>query len=309
MPVQGPIHIDRPLTNISIGYRSEGLIADDLFPNVPVGKESDSYYQFDKANSMRNPQTLRANGAEANEDNISLSTSSYRLEEHALKEIITKRDRELADPGVNLEVSTVEDLTGKILRHKERDAAGIVFTDGNWANETSLSATLAWSANTTLSNPILNADSAASVIITQAGVRPNVCVLDLRTFNAAKEHTSIVDRIKYTSSDSVTEGLLAKLFNVKKLFVAYGTENTAQENLAASMSLIWTDSAWFGYVEYAPGLKRPSALYNFRNGAGVQVKRYMDEPRNGEWFEVAHMYDQRADMASDCGYLIVNTVQ
>ena len=127
MPVQGPIHVDRPLTNISIAYKSEGLISDQLFSVVPVLKESDTYFVFDKAHALRNPQTLRANGAEANEDQLVLSTAAYTLEEHALKEIITDRDRENQDPGVNLEVSTVEDLTDKVLRQKERDAATLMF--------------------------------------------------------------------------------------------------------------------------------------------------------------------------------------
>lgn len=308
MPVQGTIHVDRPLTNISVGYSSEGLIAKELFPAVPVPHESDQYYIFDKAMSMRTPLSLRANGAEANEDSMALSTASYRLDEYALKEIITKRDRDNADPGINLEVSTVEDLTGKILRQLEDEAARLVFTDGNWANESSLAAAGAWSANTTVSNPILNAHSATSNIMTQVGRKPNVCVLDRRTFFAAKEHTSVVDRIKYTSAESIPESLIAALFNVPKLLVAGGSQNTAVEGLAATMANLWTDSAWFGYV--SAGLKQPSALLRFvGSGANAPtVKRFMDEPRNGEWFEVSHMYDL-VSPASDAGYLIVNTVQ
>lgn len=309
MPVQGPIHVDRPLTNISIGYKSEGLVADQLFPVVQVKKESDLYHIFDKANSMRTPDSLRANGAEANEDSLVLSTASYRIEEHALKEIITQRDKENADEGINLEMSTVEDLTDKILREREVDAANLLFTNGNWANESSLAAAAAWSANTSASNPILNADSAASTISQQSGVRPNVAVIDYRTWLAAKEHTSVVQRVMYTSADSVTEAILARLFGVQKLLVASGSHNADDEGLAASMQYIWTDSAWFGYVAPAPGIKRLSALYCFKkSGGGVEVRRWQDDPRKGEWFEVSHMYDQHCP-ASDAGYLVVNTVQ
>lgn len=309
MPVQGPIHVDKPLMNISIRYRSEGLIADELFPVVPVQKESDVYYIFDKANSLRTPLTLRANGGEANEDNFALSTATYRLEEHALKEIITDRDRENQDPGLDLEASTVEDLTDKILRQKEVDAATLLFTDGNWANESSLAAAGAWSANTSVSNPILNADSASANISLQTGKRMNTCVLDETTWFAVKEHTSVVQRVMYTSADSVGPELVARLFGVQKLLVAGASQNTADEGLAATMARIFTDSAWFGYVERSPGLKKPSALYCFkRSGGGVEVRRWRDEAKKGEYIEVGHMYDQHVP-ASDCGYLIVNTIQ
>lgn len=309
MPVQGPIHVDRALTNLSIAYRSEGLVADQLFPVVPVKKESDVYFIFDKANSLRTPLALRANGSEANSDNLVLSTASYRLDEHALKEIITERDRENADEGIDLEVATTEDLTDKVLREKEVEASNMVFTGTAWANVTSLTSTLAWSANTTLSSPIIFADSASSVILQQTGMKANTCLLDYRTFLAAKEHISVVDRIKYTSSDSVTPDLLARLFGVEKLLIASGAQNTADEGLAVSMSYIWTDAALFMHLEQNPGLRKASALYCFKNrGAGVEVRRFRDDPRKGDWIEVSHMYDLVAP-ASDCGYLINNTVQ
>ena len=309
MPVQGPIHVDRPLTNISIAYKSEGLISDELFTVVPVVNETDVYFVFDKAHALRNPQTLRANGAEANEDQLVLSTATYRLEEHALKDIITQRDRDNQDPGLNLEVSTVEDLTDKILRQKEVDAATLLFTNGNWANETSLGAAAPWNANTTATNPILIGDSAATAVLTNAGRKANVGVLDFRSFQACKEHVSVVDRVKYTSSDSVTPKLLQALFGVEKLLVAEGANNTANEGLAATMALIWTDSAWFGYVNPSPGMRKPSALYCMKKTAGgTQTKRWRDEARNGEWFEVTNMYDQ-VTPSTDAGYLIVDTVQ
>lgn len=309
MPVQGPIHVDRPLTNISIAFKSEGLIADELFPQVPVVHETDSYFVFDRANSMRTPRAERANGADAAEDNIVMTTATYRVAEFALKDIITDRDRNNQDPGLNLEVSTVEDLTDKILRVKEVDAATLVFTNGNWANESSLAAAGAWSANTTVSNPILNMDSGASTVLTNSGRPANVGVLDYRTFLAAKEHTSIVERIRFVSSDSVTPKLLQGLFNLEMLLIAKGQQNTAVEGVAATMANIWTDSAWIGYVEQSPGLRRPSALYCFKqSGGGTEVRRWRDDPRKGEWFEVSQKYAQDSP-ASECGYLIVDTVQ
>jgi len=309
MPVQGPIHVDRPLTNISIAYKSEGLIADMVFPAVPVAKESDQYYVFDKAHALRTPQTLRANGAEANEDQLVLSTAAYTLEEHALKDIITNRDREKQDPGVNLEVSTVEDLTDKILRQKEVDAATLMFTNGNWANETSLGAAAAFSVNTTATNPLLIFDSAATTVLTSSGRKANTGILDYRTFQACKNHVSVVDRIKYTSADSVTPLILKNLMEVDTLLIAEGAQTTAAEGLAATMALIWTDSAWLGYIERSPGLRKPSAAYCYkRSTIGVQVKRWRDEPRSGEWFQVGHLYDQ-VNPSTDAGYLIVDTVQ
>jgi hypothetical protein len=136
----------------------------------------------------------------------------------------------------------------------------------------------------------------------------NTCVLDSRTWDAVREHTSVVDRIKYTSAQSVGEDMVKNLFGVERLLIARGVQNSASEGLAATMANIWGDNAWFGYVARNPGLKNPSALYCMKkSGGGTQVKRYPDEPRNGEWFEVSHMYDQIAP-ATDAGYLVVDTI-
>jgi hypothetical protein len=40
----GSIHIDVALTQVSVGYDTEGLIADMLFPVLRVRKQSDLFY-------------------------------------------------------------------------------------------------------------------------------------------------------------------------------------------------------------------------------------------------------------------------
>jgi len=310
MPSSQQIHRDRPLENISVAYKSERLIADRLAPRVPVVHESDTYFVYAK-DSLTLPQTIRANGASANEASWNISTSSYVLTQHALKGLVTDRDRSNADEAIRLDIDITEYLTEKILMRKEIDLANIVTTAANWANATSLSSTLAWNQNTTLSNPIAYVDSACSVVASQSGKIPNTVVLNDPTFRAAKEHISIVDRIKYTSPDSVTDQILAKLFNVQQVLVAGGIQNTGQEGQADSMGWIWTDMAFVAYIEQNPGLRKPSALYQFTKtefGNPYKVKRWREEEREGDFIEVSSLFQNKV-VASDCAYIIVNTVQ
>lgn len=310
MPSSQQIHRDRPLENISVAYKSERLIADRLAPRVPVVHESDTYFVYAK-DSLTLPQTIRGNGASANEASWNISTSSYVLTQHALKGLVTDRDRSNADEAIRLDIDTTEYLTEKILMRKEIDLANIVTTAANWANATSLSSTLAWNQNTTLSNPIAYVDSACSVVASQSGKIPNTVVLNDPTFRAAKEHISIVDRIKYTSPDSVTDQILAKLFNVQQVLVAGGIQNTGQEGQADSMGWIWTDMAFVAYIEQNPGLRKPSALYQFTKtefGNPYKVKRWREEEREGDFIEVSSLFQNKV-VASDCAYIIVNTVQ
>lgn len=311
MPLPSSVHQDQALENVSVAYKNGDLIASELCPMVPVNHESNKYYVYSR-DQLVLPQTRRAAGAEANLASFSLSTSTYKLQEEALKDVISDRARANADPALNLEVDCVEHLTNLILMRQEVDLAGLVAFTGTWANVTSLTSTFAWSANTTLSNPILFVDSAASAIMQASGLKPNVVAINDPTFRAAKEHVSVVDRIKYTSAESVGEDLLAKLFNVDKLLVARGIQNSGAEGLADATvnSWIWTDVAWVGYVENNPGLKKPSALYNFtmKQGNPVKVLRWREDKLEGDAIQVSKLYQQQVAFSA-AGYLIFNTVQ
>jgi len=143
---------------------------------------------------------------------------------------------------------------------------------------------------------------------------PNTVVVNDPTFRAAKEHISIVDRIKYTSTDSVTESLLAKLFNVTNFLVAGGIMNTGNEGIGdttTNQNFIWTDCAFVAYIEPNPGLKKPSALYQLTKsqfGNPFTVKTWREEERGGDFIEASTMYQHKV-VSSDCAALIVNTVQ
>ena len=310
MPRSSQLHQNRPLENISVAFKPQGLIADALSPRFMVINESNQYYVYSKDN-LRIPTTLRADSSESNKSTFALSTATYTLEEHALHDDISDRQIRNADKAIKLDIDVTETLTGQIQLERERDVASLVMTATNWANTTSLTAAAAWSANTTVSNPILQIDSAASTILLNSGKEPNVVVVNNQTFKAIKEHISLTDRIKYTSTDSVSEGMIAKLFSVDKLLVGKAVQNNAEENLADSLGVIWTDSAFVGWIEPNPGLRKVSALYTFwqsQTGVPFRVKKWREEPIESDRVEVSAMYDNQI-VASDCGFLIVNTIQ
>ena len=312
MPRPSEIHRQKPLENVSIGYKPSGFIAGELSTTVPVKHESDSFYVYTKDN-FRIEAGERADGAPAVEVTFGMTTSTYTLTEFAYKDIITDRMRDNADAAIRLDIDATENLTDKVLLRREQLLGTLVGTAANWGNATSLTSTFAWSANTTLSNPIAFVDSATTVIQRQAGKAANVVAMDLGTFKAAKEHLSITDRIKYTSPDSITEGMLAKLFNVGKVLVSRASFDSSSEGIFTStaMGFLWTDCAFVAYIEPSPGLKKASALYTFVQEGGsapYKVRKWYDDERRGDMIEVSTMFQHRA-VASDCAYLIVNTVQ
>lgn len=305
MPQSSQIHQNKPLEGISVAYKNEEYIADKVAPMFPVKHESDTYYVYSKDN-LRLPETIRAIGAEAHEGDWNVSTASYLLDEHALKHLVADRQRENADPALDLDVDATEYLTDRILFRKEKSLIDLIQTNGLFSNEMSLAATNTWTLQTTVSNPIPMMDTACAVILQNAGKKANMCVLSLVGFNAAKENINITDRIKYTSADSVTEAMLGKLFNIPEVLVSRATLNTTDEGQADSMSFLMTDCAWVGYVEKSPGLRKASALYTFAQGSpAYSVKKYRVEERNGDMIEVSAKFAHKV-VSSDCGFSFWN---
>lgn len=299
-PVNSKLHIDRLLSNISIKYRNPDYIAMQLLPEVPVIKESDVYRIYDR--HFKLPQTLRAVGAVAREASFDVSTATYSLERHSLVDYVADRQAENFD-GDDLRAATTEFLTDKILLRLEKSVLDL-FTSTNWSQGVSLAAGGTFSDNTTTSNPIPIFDTGTTTLIANSGQKPSYALMGRTGFVAVKNHTSVIDRIKYTSMD-VNEAKIASLLGVPKLLVSTQHLDTAAEGIAASLSPLFSDKMFLGYVPAAASVMAPSAGYIFRNKLPL-TKRWRDEPREADAIEVNMEYQAKV-VASLCGYFINNT--
>jgi hypothetical protein len=66
-PTAGDVHVNTPLTNISIAYIQDAanFVAARVFPNIPVAKQSDRYYTYDRGEFNRDEMEERAPGTES----------------------------------------------------------------------------------------------------------------------------------------------------------------------------------------------------------------------------------------------------
>ena len=92
------LHIDQALSEMALGYRPEGMIADMVFPVVDVSKQSDLYIIWSRADRLRLHDTKRAPATEAKKIEESVSSSTYFANNYALKSSIPIEDFKNADP-------------------------------------------------------------------------------------------------------------------------------------------------------------------------------------------------------------------
>ena len=132
------------------------------------------------------------------------------------------------------------------------------------------------------SNPIKDITDAAVQMAAETGYKPNTLVLSPYAFNALKNHEDILDRIKYTQKGIVTADLLATLFEVEHVYVAWSVVNSAAKGADANIGFIMGKHALLCYSNPTPGLRKPSAGYIFAwtglEGSGAYGNRIVRLP-------------------------------
>lgn len=300
MPYFNTVHLNRALTNVSVRYNWTEGIADQVFPEVPVQKESDQYFIYSR-DHLRLDETIRANRAESNEVGYDHSTATYTLEEHALKELISDRDRNNADAPLNLDMDVTEDLTQRIMIRREVEVANIAFTTGSWANNATVGSATAW--NTSASNPISDVLTATASVLQNGFIRPNSAVLGWTPFSLSKINSVTTDRIKYTSRESITPEILAGLFDLDKVLIGQAARITSAEGATETTGFIWGANGLIYYRPPTPRLKTPSAGYTLTVGGRFRTKKWREEKKAGDYIEVSTMFVPLA-VATSAAYLL-----
>ncbi len=331
-PTPKEVHIDSALTMVSIGYKNPMFIGDQVFPNVPVAKQSDYFYKFNKGAWFRRDAGVRAPGAPARRSGYTMANDTYACQEIALGhpvpiEVINNADAPLTPFSTGVRYST-----NQILLEKEIAVASAILTSGNWT--TNNDAAAGWLATSDGSGNTFIADIEAykETVRQLIGVYPNTLIMDAITFKNCKNEYSVLDRIKYASSPGnpalVTVQTIASLFELERVLIGGGIYSDAEETVAGddfNAVDIWEvnagkGSAWLGWVSPTPALDMPSAGYVFSWKGGVsaesallasdeyrEVKYWWDNDTESYIVKAAESYDVKVTCA-DGGVLFTDTI-
>ena len=290
MPKMQDAHIDRALTNMSVAYLQDAsaFIADKVFPIVPVKRQSDVFYTYNKGDFMRDEAQVRGAGTESAGGDYGVEASTpYYCRKHAFHKDVTEEERVNYDDPLNADHDATDFVSQKMLIRREMAWASKFFIAGIWGTEIAGVAAdaaenqaIQW--NQATSTPIADVTNAAVKMASATGYKPNTLVLSPFAFNALKNHEDILDRIKYTQKGIVTEDLLATLFGVDRVFVAWSVVNSAAKGATDAVDFIYGKHALLCYSAPRPALRKPSAGYVFAwtglEGAGAYGNRIVRLP-------------------------------
>jgi len=315
-PSINSVHVDAILTNISVAYlqKQDNFIADKVFPIVPVDKKSDKFFVYTKNDWFRDEAQRRADATESAGSGYNLSTGTYSAEVYAFHKDVGDQTVANADAPLNPLREATEFVTQRLLLRRELQFVSDFFTTGVWADDVtgvagspSSGETKQWSDYTS-SDPIDDIEEAKSEVLSNTGMEPNTLVLGYEVFRQLKNHPDLVDRIKYTSSQTITEDMLARMFDLDRVLVAKAVKATNKEGASEAYSYAYGKAALLAHVAPNPGLMTPSAGYHFSwtgvsggIGSTIGVSSFRMESLKAERVEAEMSFDNKV-IGADLGY-------
>jgi hypothetical protein len=317
---------------------AENFVADKVFPNVSVAKQSDAYFTYDRGDFNRDEMKDRAPGAESAGGTYAIGRDTYYATTFAYHRDIPDPVRANADDPISLDREATLYVSNKALIKREvtwRESyfmpsnPGAIWTfvvngasartDPGAFDPTDASNTnnnvQTWSDNA--STPIEDIRQGKRYVLESTGFMPNVLTIGRTVFDLLLDHPDIVgrlDRGQTVGPAQANKDSLAALFGVEQVLVMDAIQNTAAEGIADSHSFIGGEHALLSYRPAAAGIMTPSAGYTFNwtglvgsTGGGMRIKRMRAELIASDRIEIEMSYDQKK-VSADMGYFFNNIV-
>lgn len=319
-PTQSDVHVNVPLSNISIAFiqSQDKFIAAKVFPAIPVSKQGDRYYTYERGDFNRDEMEERAPATESAGGGYTLdNTPTYYARRYSLHKDIDDETRTNQDSVLDADRDATQYLTQKGLIKRERLWAATYFTTSVWTWEragvdsspSAGSSVLRW--NDANSTPIEDIRMAKRAVAESTGFEPNVLSLGRAVYDALVDHPDIIDRLDSGQTPGgpalATREKLAAIFEVEEVVVMNAIVNTAKKGQTAVHSFIGGKHALLSYRPKTPGLLVPSAGYTFNwtgllgsSGSGFRIRSFRMEHLTADRVEIDAAYDQKK-VAADLG--------
>lgn len=305
------LYVSPLLTNISLWYRNESYIAEQIMPVVPVVKDTAQIATYGMDN-LRITEALRAQGAWANEVNHSVTIGAhYILQDHALKEFVTDEETSNADKPITPQIDSTENLTDRMLVIKEKELADTMANTSVITQNVTLTGTDQWS-DFDNSDPFDDIKTAMETVRTGSWMLPNSMVMSYAVMMVLMVHPAVIARLPNTvvvTSAGVIQALQLAFPNIKNVLVGSAQYNSGVEWGTDALADIWGKHFWVWYISDKPRLKSRSFGFTYQKvweNRKVEVLPY-DADKKGRYVRINDNYDQKL-VDNKCFYLIKNAI-
>lgn len=294
---------DPVLTELAIGYHNPELVGDALFPAVDIAKEAGKIPQFSRI-AFRQKTTTRAIRGNSNLlTPEGLKSIDVVLEEHDIGYPIDYREENDASFALKqFAVNTTQDV---ISLGREKEIATLAQNEALYdaANKVTLAGGTQFTHKDSKVFEVF--DKAIQTITRTIGRRPNVCVIAGDVWAVLKNHSAVLEKIKYSQKAILTPELFAELIGVAT--VKIGEAVTADDEDV--LTDIWTNTVILAYVPRGVGAENthniyePAYGYTIRRKNGLFVDTYTKDGGKNQIVRTTDIY-KPCLVGAAAGYLI-----
>lgn len=316
-PTAGDVHINTPLTNFGQRYiqSAASFIAMRAMPNLPVAKQSDLYYEFNRGDFLRDEAEERADGTESAGSGFRLGNDTYFAKVYAFHKDVTDRQRANADAQVKLDNSATIWVASKMLIKRETLFNASYMGAGKWTTDKTPAAGDKWDAST--SDPVVQMRVAKRTVQGLTGYIPNKLIIARDAYDALLDNDAILSRINGGATTDVPamvmKQLLTQLFELQEIFIQDAVINTGAADVsdpaAAAIAFLSSAQALLYYAPDSLSLDEPTAGAQFSwtgfTGAtpsGFRTSKFRMTSIQSDRVEGEMAFDQKITGA-DLGYM------
>lgn len=334
-PSRGDVHINRPLTNISIAFMQEeaAFVAARVFPNIDVQNKSDDFFTYNREDFNRDNMKKRAPGAESAGAAFGIGTQTYAADVWGLHRDVPDQIVANMDSPLNASRDATIFLTQQGLLRREIDWRDRYFTAGvpgavwtfvadgvagpgsgalyNPADTGATNNNLTQWSDYDLSTPIVDVRTAKRFMQTFTGFRPNIMTFGRATYDILLDHPDLIGRFDRGQTEGaalVNRQIMAAIFELEEVHVMDGIVNTAPEGVAEVNALIGGKHALLSYRPRTPSIMIPSAGYTFSwvgylgsGNGGIRMKSFYMDHLESERHEIAMAFTHNK-VSKDLGF-------
>jgi hypothetical protein len=261
-----------------------GFIGLMALPVFEAAKQSGNFGKIPIEELLKNADTKRAPGSGYSRGEFTFEPATYACEENGHEEPVDDRQAEMYRDYFDAELVATERARDVVLRNMEKRIADLLF---NSTTFTPTTITNEWD-DATNATPIDDVETAVQAVYDASGLWPNALIINRKVFRNLRNCDQIIDRVKYQGfvdarAENITAQALAQVFDLPKILIGGGTENTANEGQAASPGQIWSDEyAMVCRVAMTNDIREPCIGRTFHwsedgSDIGATVESYRDE--------------------------------
>lgn len=233
-----PFPIDPVLMAIVIAFRNTALIADEVLPRVPVGKQEFKWLEHSMAEGFTVPDTRVGRGSQPNQVTFSAIEKTGATEDYGLDDPIPQADIDNAPANYDPVGRAAEGIMDLVELDREVRVAGTVFNAATYgaANKVAL-------VGQDQFNDYVNSDPIGVITgaLDSMIMRGNIMTIGRSVFSKLASHPQIVKAVHGNAGDAgiATRRQMADLFELEDILVGSAWVNTAKKGQAMSLARTW----------------------------------------------------------------------